>query len=265
MSQPGLKATWLGRPRIDLATCTSTSDEAMRLARAGASHGTIVVADIQTQGRGRLGRSWWSPPGNLYLSVILRCAEPPAAPAVALGLSPAQVPPITLAIGIAVCDAIRAFGAAAQLKWPNDVIIAEQGEVHKIAGVLVETQSQGPRLDHLIVGIGVNLVGHLPDELATRATSLRALVGRYVDRDQLLAQLLPRLETWLGRYASGGVAAVAEDWNQRMCRSVQVRAGDGPAVQPLGVADDGALEVLDDRGGRQRIVSGEVTAQPATP
>jgi len=99
--------TWLGGHRIDLAECGSTNDEAARLARAGANHGTVVVADEQTSGRGRLGRPWASPPGNLYLSAVLRLALPPG-----------DVPAVTLAIGIAVCDVARKFGARVQNMLP---------------------------------------------------------------------------------------------------------------------------------------------------
>ena len=120
--------SWLGGERVELDICDSTNDEALALARRGARHGTIVVARAQRAGRGRDGRSWASPPGmGLYFSAVLR-------PQLAL----AQVPPLTLAIGIAVVDAARSCGAPAQLKWPNDVLV----HARKLAGVLVEAHSQ---------------------------------------------------------------------------------------------------------------------------
>src|SRR5213075_12146 len=145
-------ARWLGCQRIDLDACASTNDEAGRLARAGARHGTVVIAERQTSGRGRDGRTWESPPGGLYLSAVLR---PP--------LPLADVPPMTLAIGIGVCDAARAFlgerASSCVLKWPNDVLVTamegdpvtpSRGGARKLAGVLVEAQSQGNRLDAIV-------------------------------------------------------------------------------------------------------------------
>ncbi len=135
-------------------------------------------------------------PVGLYLSAVLRPALPLA-----------DVPPITLAIGIAVCDAARAFGAPAALKWPNDVLVADK----KLAGVLVETQSQGGRVDSVIVGIGVNLAPRggepmLSEPVATRAAALA------VDREHFLGELLAQLERWVDRYVAGGLDAVIPAW-----------------------------------------------------
>ena len=122
-------ARWLGCRQIELEECGSTNDEADALARAGAPHGTVVIARAQRAGRGRDGRVWASPrDAGLYLSAVIR---PP--------LAPAAVPPVTLAIGVGVCDAARALGAPALLKWPNDVLVHGK----KLAGVLVEAHSQG--------------------------------------------------------------------------------------------------------------------------
>ncbi|MEO8706880.1 MAG: biotin--[acetyl-CoA-carboxylase] ligase, partial [Kofleriaceae bacterium] len=150
-----MTARWLGIRRIELATCASTNDEAARLARAGANHGTVVIAREQTAGRGRSGRVWASPANTgLYFSAVLR-------PTVDL----TSIPPMTLAIGIGLCDAVRACGAPAVLKWPNDLLVGGK----KLAGVLVESQSQGNKLECVIVGIGVNLDGELPPEVASTA------------------------------------------------------------------------------------------------
>src|SRR5262245_61758122 len=129
-----------------LGRVASTNDEAAARARAGAPHGTVVVAEEQTRGRGTRGRAWWSPPGGRYLSAILRCDLPPAA-----------MPPLTLAAGVGVCDAVRALGVAAGLKWPNDVVVARAGGLRKLAGVLVEAATRSDRVEHAIVGIGLNV------------------------------------------------------------------------------------------------------------
>jgi len=231
--------TWLGCQRIDLESCASTNDEAARYARAGASHGTIVIAERQEAGRGREGRAWASPSGGLYFSAIMR---PP--------LPLADVPPITLAIGIAVCDAARAFGAPAALKWPNDVLIGDK----KLAGVLVETQSQGGRLDSVIVGIGVNL-GSVPDAVAARAIALA------VDREAFVAELIAQLERWVDRYVSRGLDSIIPSWQQRMAPGLSARAMiDGAALsgELAGIDLDGSLLLRDDTGKVHRVRSGDV-------
>jgi BirA family biotin operon repressor/biotin-[acetyl-CoA-carboxylase] ligase len=204
-------AGWLGRRRIELIECDSTNDEAAALARAGAEHGTVVIAGAQRAGRGRGGRVWASPPGlGLYLSAVVR---PP--------LPLALVPPLTLAIGVGVCEAARAAGADARLKWPNDVLARGR----KLAGVLVEAQSQGGRLEVVIVGIGVNLGGQLPPELAARATTLAAEAGReQCDPTRFVDALLAHVERWIDRYVADGLPPVIAAWHARMARGLTVRA-----------------------------------------
>ncbi len=243
-------AGWLGCRRVELAECDSTSDEAARLARAGADHGTVVIAAAQRAGRGRAGRAWASPPGlGLYLSAVVR---PP--------LPLARVPPMTLAIGVGVCDAAREAGAGAWLKWPNDVLAGGR----KLAGVLVEAQSQGDRLEAVVVGIGVNLGGELPPELAARATTLAAAAGRgEPDRGRFVDALLGRVEAWIDRYVAAGLPPVIEAWRARMARGLAVRAelhGAPLAGEAAGLDDDGALLVRDAEGRLHRIRSGDVDA-----
>lgn len=238
-------ARWLGGRRVDLASCGSTNDEAARLARAGAPHGTVVLAEAQDAGRGRDGRVWASPPGGLYLSAVLR---PP--------LPLAHVPPLTLAIGVGLCDAVRAAGAAtAALKWPNDLLV----EGHKLAGVLVEAQSQGGRLDAVIVGIGVNLRGALPAELG--AITLEQAAGGAVDREAFIATLFAHLEQWIDRYVATGLPAIVPAWQARMAPGLAARAtlGGAPVVgRVAGLAPDGALLLEDDAGHVHQVRSGDV-------
>lgn len=239
---------WLGSHRITLVECGSTNDEAARLARAGARHGTIVIAESQRAGRGRDGRTWQSPPGlGLYLSAVVR-------PPLPLHL----VPPMTLAIGVALCDAARTTGAPAQLKWPNDVLVRGK----KLAGVLVEAQSQGTRLEAVIVGIGVNLGGALPDPVATTAVTLEEAAGRVIDRDKFLATLLEHVEHWIDRYVAGGLPAVAGAWQERMAKNViaraQVMTGGLVVGEVAGLDGDGALLLCDSAGTVHRVRSGDV-------
>jgi len=237
-------AHWLGEPRVAFAVCGSTNDEAARLARAGARHGTIVIADAQDAGRGREGRAWASPPGaGLYLSAVVR---PP--------LPVALVPPMTLAIGVGLCDTARAFGADAYLKWPNDALVGGK----KLAGVLVESHTHGARLESVIVGIGINLTGEPP--LPT-ATTLAAASGQLVDREAVIAQLLAHVELWIDRYVASGVAAIAPAWHERMAPGLRARvtiAGTTLVGDVAGLDHDGALLVRDLTGCVHRVRSGDV-------
>lgn len=250
-------ARWLGSQRIDLAECASTNDEAARLARAGARHGTVVIAETQRAGRGREGRAWASPKGRgLYLSLVVRPRLPLA-----------DVPPMTLAIGIGVCDAIRAMGARGVLKWPNDVLVGTK----KISGVLVEAQSQGARLESVVVGIGVNLttplLGEAPPEVIARATSLEASTGGPIDREAFISILLAHVEHWVDHYTAVGLDEVIPAWTARMAHGLVARA----TVNRLpvegvvqGLADDGALVLCDAHGALHHVRSGDVeTARPA--
>jgi BirA family transcriptional regulator, biotin operon repressor / biotin---[acetyl-CoA-carboxylase] ligase len=241
-------AEWLGGHRIELDECDSTNDDAARLARAGARHGTVVTARAQRAGRGRDGRAWASPrDAGLYLSAVVR----PPLPLV-------DVPPMTLAIGVGLCDAARAMGAAAMVKWPNDALVGGR----KLAGVLVEAHSQGQRLDAVIVGIGVNLTAAaLPPELAASATSLEQATGAAVDRAAFIDQLLAHVERWIDRYIASGLHAIAPAWRDRMAAGIAARAKvDGIEVsgEVAGLDGDGALLLRDASGRQHRVRSGDV-------
>lgn len=240
------RGSWLGAARQVHAEVGSTNDLALAWAKDGAPHGAIVTADAQTAGRGRHGRTWASPPGrSLYLSIVVRLG--PTVP----------VPPLTLAVGVGVCAAIRAEGvAAAGLKWPNDVLVASTaGAPRKLAGVLCESTG-----DAVVIGIGVNANGaaaELPPEIAARATTIGEVLGRWIDRDALLERLLDELAPWIERYQAGGVAAIAPAWTAHMLPALRVRTDRGTGVA-RGLAADGALIVAGDDGRDHRVTSGDV-------
>jgi BirA family biotin operon repressor/biotin-[acetyl-CoA-carboxylase] ligase len=246
-------ARWLGCHRIDVGDCTSTNDEAARLARAGARHGTIVIATTQSAGRGRDGRPWASPPGlGVYLSAVIRSPLPLV-----------EVPPLTLAIGIGLCDAIRATGVHACLKWPNDALV----DGKKLAGVLVEAQSQGGKLDAIVIGIGVNLAGDLPPEIAGIATTLEAASSMPIDREAFIAALLAYVERWVDRYVAMGLEEIIPAWTQRMAIGLSARATIGGSAlvgEVAGLDDDGALLLRDRDGALHRVRSGDVEVIRAT-
>jgi BirA family biotin operon repressor/biotin-[acetyl-CoA-carboxylase] ligase len=253
---PRLSTRWLGRGYEWHERCSSTSDIASQRARAGAPAGLVVAADEQTAGRGRLGRTWHSPPGeSLYVSAVLR----PARPAV-------EIPPLTLVAGAAVADALRPLGVVPRLKWPNDVqLVDASGRRRKLAGVLTEMASAGAGVEQVILGIGLNVNGtSFPPELADRATSLRIALGRALDRADVLAALLAALEPRLEDFERRGAAAAVEGFAAHAalpdrCRvGTPGRAGEVLEGVALGVDPDGALRVRDDAGTIHRVISGEL-------
>src|SRR5262245_57579807 len=184
------------------AVCPSTSDLAAERARAGAPAGLVICADAQTGGRGRLGRSWHSPAGeNLYFSLLLRPARPAS-----------EIPPLTLLAGAAVARAVAALGVSPRLKWPNDVQLVDgQGRRRKLAGVLTEMASAGDRVEHVVVGVGLNVnATAFPAELADRATSLRGALGRPIDRARLLAAVLNDFEPLYDEFERRGPSVAVE-------------------------------------------------------
>jgi len=228
----------------------STNDLAKELAEQGAAHGEVVVAERQTAGRGRRGRSWSSPAGkNLYLSVVLRPDLPPQ-----------RAAELTLVASLAVCDACRQAGVDAAIKWPNDVLVGGR----KVAGILTELAAEPDEVHWVVVGIGVNLNASrddFPDELRETASSLALERGQPVPRALFTAALLSLLEQWLDRHAEEGFAAVRQAWRERSAtlgREVRVEAG---GAEVGGVAEDldetGALLVRGE-GGLVRVVAGDV-------
>jgi BirA family transcriptional regulator, biotin operon repressor / biotin---[acetyl-CoA-carboxylase] ligase len=245
-----LDTRWLGRTYEWHALCGSTSDLAAERARAGAPAGLVVAADAQTGGRGRLGRSWHSPAGeNLYVSLLLR----PARPAV-------EIPPLTLLAGAAVARALAPLGVSPRLKWPNDVQLVDGDDRRrKLAGVLTEMTSAGDRVDHVVVGVGINVnTTGFPAELAERATSLRAAVGRPVDRARVLAAVLNAFEPLYEEFERDGPAAAVAAFSAFAALPQRCRVDDRLQGMALGVDPDGALRLRDDAGRIHRVISGEV-------
>jgi len=231
----------------------STNDLALSAASHGAPHGAVILADAQRAGRGRQGRTWFSPPGaGLYLSVVLRSQAWDGA----LSL-------VTLAAGVAAATGLTAAtGLAVELKWPNDVVIGRPWR--KLAGILAESASSGPRIDAVIVGIGVNLRrSAFPPEIADRATAIEMETDRPVDAAACAVEVLVALADTTARLGAGERLAIVDEWRR------YGRAGiDGALVQwtdergpRRGTARDvdetGAL-VVDAEGRRERVVSGEV-------
>jgi BirA family biotin operon repressor/biotin-[acetyl-CoA-carboxylase] ligase len=237
--------------------------------RAGAPEGTVVTADAQERGRGRLGRTWFSPPGeNLYLSVLLR---PP--------LPPPRTPFLTLCAGVALAEAAtatltEAAAAAlaappiAQLKWPNDLLLGRRGgPLRKAGGILTELVCSGGRVDFVVIGVGVNVnCLQFPPELV--ATSLRAMlpppppllsVRDFATR--LLSQLQARYQQFLAA-GPGPILRAFESHADYLAQPAPITVHTGDRVltgTPLGLADDGALLIRDAAGQLHQVVAGEIT------
>ena len=230
----------------------STNRVAVKLAREGAPEGTVVLADCQTAGRGRLQRAWQSPPGcNLYLSVILRPAV--AAP---------EASWITLLAGVAVAEAIASITpAGVGIKWPNDVRIRGR----KVCGILTETATAGgSRAAILGIGLNVNIrredfdPGH-----RDTATSLREETGGEHSREEIAFLLCERLERWYVTFLHAGFAPVREAWLARSDmagKRVRVLFRDEAQEGVVeGIDRDGALLIADGQGNVRRITAGDAT------
>jgi len=230
----------LGCPRVHSRSTDSTNDRARLLAIAGAPHGTLVTASVQTAGRGRQGRSWTAPPASsLLMSLIVR-SPPPLLPLLA---------------AVAVCDVV---GEVAQIKWPNDIVLPRAGGVSKLAGILAEGR---PQEGWAILGIGLNValrLDDLPAELRERTATLGASA----------AEIEPTLERLLGalerRLAEDG-AATLEAWRTRdALHGREITWGTGEAVGSLqrgradGIDGTGRLVVVLADGARTALSAGEV-------
>ncbi len=233
---PLLQTRFLGRELRYLASTDSTNSQLEKLARAGAPEGTVMTADEQTAGRGRMAREWFSPPGaNLYFSLLLRPRVPPAA---AVTLS--------LLAGLAIARAVEEVtpGLAPRIKWPNDLWIDDR----KLCGILCDMQAEADCVRYLIVGVGVNvnlLSDDWPPELARRAISLRDACGHPVSRAKLLAAILNRFEKLYRTWTEQGLAPFLDTIRKRDAlagrRITLEQGGRRIAGKALGLSPDGSL------------------------
>jgi BirA family biotin operon repressor/biotin-[acetyl-CoA-carboxylase] ligase len=199
-----LATQWLGRRLLYRRSVKSTQDLATAVALDGAASGTLVLADEQTEGRGRKGRSWVSPEGGIWSSLVLR-----------LGIHPERIPWLLNSTSVGLAETMDdLYELTARMKWPNDVL----AKGRKIAGVLLDSTSQGGRLIHAIVGMGVNLNVEresFPDTLRDSATSVRAETGKAVDTCRFLAALLLRLEEFYELVEANNLDAIRRKWEKR--------------------------------------------------
>jgi len=251
----GLKTRSFMGPVHHFETLASTNDLAKELAARGAPEGTVVVAETQTGGRGRLGREWNSPPGvGLYISLVLRPMLPPV-----------ELPQITLTTAVAVVRAVRRVaGVAPGIKWPNDLLLNGK----KLGGILTEMETESDRIRHVVVGLGLNVNNPgFPVELVATATSLTLAAGGAFSRVNLLKAWLEEFEELYGRFLNQGFPEILEEWKRftvTLGRMVTVRQGPREiSGLALDVAPDGALLLRTAAGEIVRVTSGEITPEPA--
>ncbi|HEX9443513.1 MAG TPA: biotin--[acetyl-CoA-carboxylase] ligase [Candidatus Binatia bacterium] len=250
--QKGLESARLGKRIHYFPELDSTNQYAFHLAKAGGEEGEVVIAECQTRGKGRLGRSWFSPPGlNLYLSVVLKPRLPPA-----------QAPRLTLMAAVALAETVQSFlGAPPAIKWPNDILVGGK----KLAGILTESSSGAERLDFVVIGIGVNLnlpESALPEEIRATATSLLMLTKKAVDRAAFTRELIRSLDRCYGELEERGFPGIAGRWEaffELKGRRVRVEMGDRQlGGTARGIDADGALIVEEEGGALTRVIAGDV-------
>ena len=247
----GLQTAVFGKQEIQYFVETdSTNTCAKALALEGAPEGTLVAAEAQTGGRGRLGRAWYSPPGQaVYLSLVLRPR-----------MSPLDVPKITLIAAVAAAEAVRTISpVAVRIKWPNDLLVRGK----KIAGILTEAGTEADVIGYVIVGLGLNVnTEGFPEPIRNTATSLFLETGTRFSRAQLVREYLTRFEEAYERTSREGFAPIIERWktlSDAMGRRVAVEMLEERLVGRVRDVDaDGFLVVEEDGGAIRRVFSGDV-------
>lgn len=244
----GLKTKFIGQKVYYFDKVASTMDVAMQWVVKGAPEGTIVLAETQVKGRGRLGREWFSPKyKGIYLSLILT-------PKVA----PSQASIFTLLAAVSICEAIKdQAGLDARIKWPNDIFINNR----KLGGILTELDAEMDEIKFLVIGMGLN-INNSPDELVSGSTSIKAEKKENADRISILQAILSRLESNYLLFQDEGPGSITKKWrefNITLGRRVKIvyhkQHLEGEAVD---IDFDGGLLLRDDRGLVKKFTSGDV-------
>ncbi len=226
---------------------SSTQDVAFSLINSGVSEGTIIIAERQTKGRGRLGRKWLSPMGGLWFTIILTPS-----------ISPNYVTLLSLMTGCAVALGIQDItNVRPELKWPNDVLINGR----KVAGILVEMLAEADRLRYALVGVGINVNNEIPKEVSDSAISLQQVLGRGIPRIPLMRAILRRFDELYQRLVRGDVNSILKVWrslSSTLGRRVIVYLGEKTIEGiALDVDEDGAL-IVKVNGEVRKVYSGDV-------
>lgn len=249
----GLDAGIMGRRFLYQEEVTSTQDIAEEAARKGAEEGVVAISERQMKGRGRKGKLWASPPREgVYFSVILRP-----------NLRPSQIIQIPLIAGVAVCRAIKKVTPLEpRIKWPNDVTI----DGKKVAGILAEMSSDMDRVNHIVLGIGVNVnteCSLLPEPTRGIATSLAEKCGEYVSRVRLVRSLLAEFDVLYRTFLASGFDSPRQQWkalDNTIGSWVKVSDGNEETKgKALDIDEEGFLLIRKENGDVKRIISGDVS------
>lgn len=248
-----LQTKIMGQEIIYYEAIDSTNNEAKKKAREGASEGTLIIADQQTAGKGRLGRSWISPSGEgIWMSLILRPH-----------ILPNQASQLTLIAGLGMCEAIeRVTGLKAQIKWPNDVVVNSK----KICGILTEMSAQVEQIEYVVVGIGVNVnLSSIPEELPY-ASSLAIEGGKEYSRKKIIATFLEIFEVDYTQYVKSLNLNFIKERYEQSCitlhRQVKLITKENECIaKALGINEEGALMAQMQDGSIQTVSSGEVSVR----
>lgn len=249
-----LNTKWAGRNLIYLSETDSTNLQAMKLGAEGAPHGTLVVAEAQSMGKGRRGRNWVSPAGtNLYMSLLLR----PEFEAV-------KAPMLTLLMAYSVAEALKECEQIeTQIKWPNDLILNKK----KICGILTEMSMKEQEIGHVVIGVGINVnTESFPQELKESATSLRAEIGRRLSREALLACVMNKFEENYKEFCEAGdLSCVLKGYNQILVnigKEVRIlEPGNEYNGKAHGINNLGELQVEKGDGSMVSVFAGEVSVR----
>jgi BirA family biotin operon repressor/biotin-[acetyl-CoA-carboxylase] ligase len=249
--QRGLETNYIGKKIHYFHEVDSTNNVAKKLAEDGAEEGTIVIAETQTRGRGRLGKTWLSPTGGIWMSIILRPHSPPA-----------DAPQLTLMTGVAVAKTLqKECGLDVGIKWPNDILIGEK----KVCGILTEANAKFNTLDYVVVGIGIDAnvdTKVFPSDLRNGATSLKNELNKEIKGVSLVQQFLKNFEEIYGDFTAGKFPEILGEW-RRLSKTigsyVEVRKQLGKIVrgEAIGITNTGALILELDDGNLRKVISGE--------
>ncbi len=248
----GLTTRSVGKQIHFFARIDSTNIAARKLAELGAKEGTVVIAGSQSKGKGRMGRLWQSPPGNLHTSIVLRPQIPPT-----------SAPQVTLMAAVATAKVIaRTIEANPEVKWPNDILIHGK----KVAGILTEMDCQGNTLNFIILGIGVNINAPLkffPRELLSSITSLGYETGGDVSLPQFTRCLYQEIERYYDLWMAKGFRRIRNEYTKLSLlpgKPVQISSFKKiTSGEVQGIDEEGALLLLLSNGRVERIVAGDVT------
>ncbi|MBQ1809434.1 MAG: biotin--[Selenomonas sp.] len=252
----GLETKTIGCRIICHEEIDSTNNAAKRLAREGAAEGTVVVAESQTGGKGRLERQFFSPKGKgIWFSVVLRPK-----------FLPQEAPKCTLLAAVAVARAMTEFGLKPGIKWPNDLLYDNK----KLVGILTEMSAEMDGINYIVIGTGINVniaPEEFPEELRSVATSLSQMKGANLPRVKFLQAVLRALDDLYAKVQTEGFAPVLKEWRQysitlgQEVKVIGVRDGEVYYGKAVDIDDEGAL-LVDTAAGRQRVLAGDVSIRP---